>query len=372
MNKIKLFCSAVTIMTLLTSSTVIKTNEYNEKDIILKETGTIKQTIIEYDENGSIIVPNDNPIDIIKEPNIKTITISAVGDCTLGSDVKYGLNNSFLEKSKTVNDGYFFSGVKEILSNDDYTIANLECALTENKNAKDKEFAFRGEPSFVNILKEGSVECVNNANNHSKDFYEEGYNETIKVLENNLIDHFGYETISIKEIDGIKIANAGFTSYYAGHVEPYQIKEALEKMDEMGADIKIISIHGGYEGEYEFDPIKQNLAHYAIDNGASLVLGHHPHVLQGIETYKGKNIVYSLGNFCYGGSRYPNDKDSMIYQHTFTFENDILVDEESKIIPVHITGSIGNDFRPVLVNEEENERIINKVLTYSHNFEYKK
>jgi len=358
-------------MTLLTSSTLIKTNDYNKEVAIKKENSQIEMGI-EYDENGAILVPSDEVIEIIKEPNIKTITISAVGDCTLGTDVKYGLNNSFLEKSKTVNDGYFFSGVKEILSNDDYTIANLECALTENTNAKNKEFTFRGEPSFVNILKEGSVECVNNANNHSKDFYDEGYNETIKILENNLIDHFGYETISLKEIDGIKIANAGFTSYYAGHVEPYQIKEALVKMDEMGADIKIISIHGGYEGEYEFDSIKQNLAHYAIDNGASLVLGHHPHVLQGIETYKGKNIVYSLGNFCYGGSRYPKDKDSMIYQHIFTFENDVLVNEESKIIPVYITGSTGNDFRPVLVNEEENERIINKVLTYSYNFEYKK
>ena len=79
-----------------------------------------------------------------------------------------------------------------------------------------------------------------------------------------------------------------------------------------------------------------NLAHSAIDNGADLVLGHHPHVLEGIEVYNGKNIVYSLGNFCFGGNSNPSDKDTMIFQQTFTVQNGELVEDNVTNIILYV------------------------------------
>lgn len=368
--KVKIISSALVLSTVLCCCSLEKeTYDYHviETSPIVTETNIVETTIPFSKEEIESIQTT------IKEPEIKTITISAVGDCTLGTDLKYGIYNSFVEKASKVDDEYFFSGVKDVLLKDDYTIANLECALTDDTIPKDKQFAFKGDIEFVNILKEGSVECVNTANNHSYDYYEAGYKDTLESLENASIDHFGYDVVSIKEIDGIKIANAGFTSYYAGNVTYKEIKDALDKMEEMNADIKIITIHGGIEKEYEFDSIKQDFAHYAIDNGADLVIGHHPHVLQGIEEYKGKNIVYSLGNFCYGGHRNPPDKDSMIYQQMFTFVDGKLDETKVNIIPVSLSSSKNiNDYKPSLVDEEESERIINKILKYSKNFEYQK
>lgn len=112
-----------------------------------------------------------------------------------------------------------------------------------------------------------------------------------------------------------------------------------------------------------------DLAHSAIDHGADLVLGHHPHVLQGIETYKGKNIVYSLGNFCFGGNSGPNDMDAMIFQQTFTLEDGELVgDNVTNITPVKISGSWAqgvNDYQPTPVEGDTGEGIISRIEEYS-------
>ena len=97
------------------------------------------------------------------------------------------------------------------------------------------------------------------------------------------------------------------------------------------------------------------------------MVGHHPHVLQGIEEYNGKNIVYSLGNFCFGGNRNPLDKDTMIFQQTFTFANGELVQDNVKnIIPCSLSSvKEYNDYQPTILEGSESERVLQKIQELS-------
>lgn len=104
------------------------------------------------------------------------------------------------------------------------------------------------------------------------------------------------------------------------------MKNGISRAKKNNAEIIIVSFHWGTERKYYPNSKQKSLGHYAINCGASLVLGHHPHVLQGIEQYKGRYIVYSLGNFCFGGNSNPKDKDTMIFQQTFTLKNGKSVD----------------------------------------------
>ena len=129
----------------------------------------------------------------------------------------------------------------------------------------------------------------------------------------------------------------------------------------------IVSFHWGTEKATYPDEIQKTLAHIAVDNGADIVVGHHPHVLQGIEEYNGKNIVYSLGNFCFGGNRNPLDKDTMIFQQTFTFENGELVQDNVKnIIPCSLSSvKEYNDYQPTILEGSESERVLQKIQELS-------
>jgi len=129
----------------------------------------------------------------------------------------------------------------------------------------------------------------------------------------------------------------------------------------------IAYFHWGIETHYRPSSHQRDLGRFTIDNGADLVLGAHPHVIQGIEVYKGKNIVYSLANFSFGGNRRPFDMDTFIFQQTFTFENGVLQDtNETNIIPARTTSALTyNNYQPTPVEGEEAERILNFIQELS-------
>ena len=132
-------------------------------------------------------------------------------------------------------------------------------------------------------------------------------------------------------------------------------------------------MHWGTEYEYAQNYAQTSMAHYMIDNGVDLVLGSHPHVLQGIEKYRGRYILYSMGNFCFGGNTDPADKDSMIFQQTFTFVNgELQQDDNIKIIPASVSGvSWCNNYQPVVLEGAEKQRVMEKIMRYSSGFEYR-
>lgn len=314
----------------------------------------------------------DLAIQSIEEPPTKEITISAVGDCTLGRDDKYDYPNSlpYVLEQNEHDYSYFFSGVQSVLGNDDLTIANLEGPFTTFDQKRDKKFTFKGDLDYPNILIEGSVEAVNLANNHMYDYQERGYLDTLKALEEFNVPYFGYDNYLIKEIDGIKIGMAGILGWTEEEAKN-ETDKAIAYLKENDVNLIIMTYHWGIEREYKQNSTQENIAHYAIDLGADLVLGHHPHVLQGIEYYNGKYIVYSLGNFVFGGNKNPSDKDTMIFQITYSYENGEIKDITINIIPCSLSSvNDKNDYQPTILEGEEKERVLNKVLESSTNLEY--
>jgi poly-gamma-glutamate synthesis protein (capsule biosynthesis protein) len=326
---------------------------------------------------------SNNVVSINTEPSITSskdnsldneeITLSFVGDCTIGTDNNFGYSRSFTDVFNKNNKDfdYFFRGVESILANDDLTIANLETTFTNATKKRVKQFNFKGDPSYVNILLEGSVEVVNLANNHTYDYLEKGYNDTIATLKDANVDYYGNSVLLIKEVKGIKIGFAGFMGFNGVKSTCVQIDKAMKYFNDNNVDIKIVSFHWGIEREHYFNSNQETLGKYSIDKGANLVIGHHPHVLQGIQEYKNAYIVYSLGNFVFGGNKNPSDKDAMIFQQTFKFENDKLVGNSIKIIPVSISSKTNqNDYQPTILESQNKVKVLTRINQYSKNFIY--
>ena len=297
-----------------------------------------------------------------------SITVSMVGDCTLGTDVNFDQSTSFDAFYQMKNDpGYFFQNVKDIFTADDFTVANMEGTLTTSNDRQQKTFAFKGDPSYTEILTRGGVEATNLANNHSHDYGDQSYEDTIQYLEAAGITTFGYDRTAVMDVKGIKVGLIGIYELKDGLGRQQQVIDTIQEVKDQGAQVIIVSFHWGTEKSNVPDDIQKTLAHLAIDQGADLVVGHHPHVLQGIEKYQGKNIVYSLGNFCFGGNKNPSDKDTMIFQQTFTVENGELVEDDvTNIIPCSLSSESGyNNYQPMVLEGSEKERVLQKIEEFS-------
>ena len=298
--------------------------------------------------------------------NTKTITISAVGDCTLGSDSRY--NSLFISKYKDKGADYFLKNVKSVFEKDDLTLVNLEGTLTDATTRANKTFTFKGSKSYTKILTDSGVEAVNIANNHTMDYGQKGFDDTIAALKNAEIKYSGYSKIAYHKTKGIKIAMIGLSALSANAESDIisQTKDLIKKARNRGADIVITSFHWGVERDYYPNSKQTNIAKAAIDNGSDLVIGHHPHVLQGISIYKGKYIAYSLGNFCFGGNSNPSDKNTMILQVSFKLKDKKITSTTAKVIPCSLSGSkTCNDFQPKRLSGSEKNDLIKKLNTYS-------
>lgn len=302
-----------------------------------------------------------------KEPEIISITISAAGDVTLGGDDRYGYAGSFNQEAKESGLNHFAKNIKDIFSEDDLTMVNLEGALTTATARKDKQFTFRGDPSYVEILTLGNIDAVNLANNHTLDFFQKGYEDTMKYLREAGIGYFGFENHYIKEINGVKIGMLGYTGWQDTTTLRSKIQQDIDKLSEEDVIVIIVNFHWGQERSYVPNQTQISLGRFTIDAGADLVVGHHPHVVQGIEEYNGKFIVYSLGNFMFGGNRNPSDKDTFVFQQTFHIIDGVLSDEKDiKVVPFSISSvSHRNNFQPTPLTGTDAERVRGKIFDLS-------
>ena len=294
-----------------------------------------------------------------------SLTLSVVGDCTLGTDETFDYDTSLNAYYENYGADYFLQNVKDIFSTDDLTIANFEGTLTDSDEREDKTFAFKAPASYASILTGGSVEAVNTANNHSHDYGEESFDDTLAALDDAGIVHFGYDETAVMDVKGIKVGLVGIYELYDHLEREQQLKDNIAKVKADGAQLIVVIFHWGNETETVPDSNQTTLGRIAIDEGADLVCGHHPHVLQGIETYKGRNIVYSLGNFCFGGNSSPSDMDTMIYQQTFTIDADgVKKDNVTNIIPCSISSAAYdgyNNYQPTPAEGDETTRILGKI-----------
>ena len=301
--------------------------------------------------------------------DVVTITLSAAGDTTLGGDSRWAGYHAFMREFR--NSGYdhshFLRNISHIFRDSDLSIVNLEGTLTYATYHMDKEFVFRGPPHFAKMLSSSYVDAVTIANNHTIDFFDRGYRDTVNALRAEDIVYFGNEFNTIMEVNGINVGLFGHRIWHDSAQNRSRITDSMENLRERGAQLIIAYFHWGTEHVNFPEPYQVAIGRYAIRNGADLVLGAHPHVIQGVEEYMGRHIVYSLANFCFGGNANPRDQDSFIFQQTFTFhEGQLQPYDEINIIPIFVSSvRYRNDFQPTVAEGEDAQRILGRISRYS-------
>ena len=333
--------------------------------IILLTAGTVKLGMAAFTGNteSQKKKPDDGMESVIEsetdtEGEPAEILLSFTGDCILGTDEFFAWDTGLPAYYDLYGPEYFLKNVRSIFEEDDLTIVNMEGTLTEETTRVDKQFAFKGDPEYVKILTSSSVEAANVANNHSHDYGEKSFQDTVQTLEENGIKTFGYDDVAILEVKGIRVGMFGIYEL-DDHLERIpQVKQDIAKLKDQNVDIIVAVFHWSNELVTVPDENQVTLAHLAIDEGADVVVGHHPHVVQGIDEYKGKIIAYSLGNFCFGGNTHPTEMDTFIFQQKFILDGKRnITNSEYKVIPCRVSSETTyNNYQPTpLVGEEAKE-----------------
>lgn len=296
----------------------------------------------------------------------QTLKMSFIGDCVIGGDpIDYG-EESFIWFSENYPPDYFFEKVRSELSKDDFTLANLECVLSDNLQleAVDKgyepAFWFRAKAKNAQILTEGSVEVAGVVNNHTYDFGDEGYADTVKALEDTgLLVGEDCQPIYFEK-NGIKVGVV-YANLWGYYQESY-IEDALKEMQDK-CDYKIVFFHGGEEGQHEPDNFKIDACRDLAASGlCDLIVGSHPHVLQPLEVVNGVPVFYSLGNFCYAGNNYPENK-TVIFGVTLKKDDRGSISAETDIIPCYVYTGAYNTFQPAVITDEADKKEILDMLS---------
>lgn len=316
------------------------------------------------DEVGSVGISEDSPGN-----THENIVVTLVGDIMLSRGVQ-----PYLEK---YGYDYPYEEVRDIFLNDDLTIGNLECPITDRNSAADKtkRFVFRADEENAAALKRAGIDCLNLANNHSMDYLSGGLSDTMKHLKEQRLPFVGAgengssDTSFVFEKNGISV---GLLAYSALPPEGFFFNEEKSTVQYIGAtnlsrleteiealscDFTIVYFHWGIEYEPYKSETQEMLAKSAIDAGADFVVGAHPHVLQGREVYKGKYIYYSLGNFIFDRQIPPGTDESMILQITVNQEGVGKVEEipvvirEGKPVRVEAVRQTGQIEREIFVRE---------------------
>lgn len=333
--------------------------------IILLTAGTVKLGMEAFTGNteSQKKKPNDGMESVIEsetdtESEPAEILLSFTGDCILGTDEFFAWDTGLPAYYNLYGPEYFLKNVRSIFEEDDLTIVNMEGTLTEETTRVDKQFAFKGDPEYVKILTSSSVEAANIANNHSHDYGKKSFQDTVQTLEENGIKTFGYDDVAVLEVKGIRVGMFGIYEL-DDHLERIpQVKQDIAKLKDQNVDIIVAVFHWSNELVTVPDENQVTLAHLAIDEGADVVVGHHPHVVQGIDEYKGKMIAYSLGNFCFGGNTHPTEMDTFIFQQKFILDGKRnITGSEYKVIPCRVSSETTyNNYQPTpLVGEEVKE-----------------
>lgn len=305
-------------------------------------------------------------------PDDGAIRLIATGDMYLG-----GWAESTLKQKK--ESGYFFAGVQPLLSEADVLMGNLECPLSlKGKVYVTKEFTLHASSTMANELKAAGFDYVGLANNHMLDFGPAALQETLQVLDSTGILHSGAgmnlagaRQCAVYTAKGIRFAFLSYSNtypaeFYAGSSKPGTapgwtnfVKADIKAAHEQ-ADIVIVSFHWGAERTNYPVAYQMELARASIDSGADLIVGNHPHVLQGIQIYNGKVIAYSLGNFVFGSYSSSKIRDSVLLEVRFRDKNI----DQVKLYPINVDNRVVQ-FRPALYDATNAARVLGDMRTYS-------
>lgn len=286
-------------------------------------------------------------------------TMCAVGDVNLGGDMSPILSANGFD--------YVWTGVRDKLKAATLTFANLECTMSyRGEQVQGKTFTFRGDPAALPAMKEAGVDVVSQANNHARDFGATALVDSLGYLDTNGIGRCGagvdYASAHVPAYmlaNGLSVAflaydDIGYAGWYAdvGYPGVCDATDTARLVADIvnakqNADLVVVSFHWGTEKKYSPDAAQTAYAHLAVDQGADVVLGHHPHVPQGYEFYKGKLICNSLGNFVFSPG---SDEGHYTVLTELSMDSSGLLG--ATVYPVHIDngrpsimgGSAGNDW----------------------------
>lgn len=343
---------------------------------LLSEPETLEQDAFSTPEPEPSLTPEPTPEPTptpTPEPEVISLTVSAAGDVSLGILQIHGYAGTFREMYDIQGPDYFFQNVKQIFEEDDMTIVNFEGVLTESTDLVEKQYNIKGDPSYIEILPLGSIEAVSFGNNHRMDYGQQGSDDTVALFEKNNIPYAYDDNIGIYETQGIRIGFVSINEVYDGEAVEVWLEDGINQLQEENVNLIIACCHWGIERDDYPNDYQQELGRKCIDWGADLVLGCHPHVLQGLEVYNGKFILYSMGNFCFGGNRNPKDKETMIFQQTFTFIDGVKQEDlQAKVIPCYISSVLSrNDYCPTPAEGNDYISILERINTLSEPFNTK-
>ncbi len=309
-------------------------------------------------------LPRYPPLSAEKMAGLTRATVTMTGDCVLGGEEKTRRNESSFDNVIAQKGmAWPFSAFEQLFAQDDITFVNLEGVLKDNVKGRltEKLHTFRGLAAYTEILRLGSVEQVNIANNHYIDYGKAGRESTLEALTQAGIAFSGYQELHTAVVNGKKIGFGGIRETVYRQKRNIMAGD-IQALEDMGCDIIIYACHFGKEYARTHNALQEKMAREAIDLGADLVVGHHPHVVQGIEYYNGGVILYSLGNFVFGGNLKLTEFDACIVQAVFLWEGEKYLGVQLQLVPVLTTGiSPGNDFRPIPVQGEDKKRILKKI-----------
>jgi len=300
----------------------------------------------------------------------KQITLNFGGDVTLADYFQWYVGKRY---------SYPFAKLKAF-GRADISMVNLENPLTKRGRVRDKPYVFRALPEYVRILQNGGIDLVNLANNHIYDYSRQGLLDTIQKLDAAGIFHVGAgrnlaaaRQPVILTVKGVRL---GFLAYYGlrAHSESHPatadsagtalrnlrfIRQDIQNL-KAKTDLIIVNFHWGREKQIEPDAEQIYFAHKTIDYGADLIVGHHPHVWQGLEKYKGKIIAYSLGNFIFGGNSRKHETSAFLRVYVSVKSKQV---NGVEIIPVQI-----NYWQPQLLSGAEAQNFIHRLKQISSHF----
>lgn len=295
------------------------------------------------------------------------MTFTFTGDCAIGCNYSwFEQSASFVKVIEEKGFDYPFANVRDIFDKDDLTVINLENVLqdTNKGRASGRKYNFRGPTAYAELIAQNGIEACSLGNNHTKDFGNVGMASTKEALTGSGVGWFVDKELFYFEKGGVKVA---FLSFWESSFNSHRrwLKTELPRLKaEDSVDFIVICLHAGNEYQFKHSRETEDKAHYAIDCGADLIVGTHPHVLEGIEIYKGRTILYSLGNFVFGGNRKYNEgrTQGMLAQVTLTFSEGGYESQQVTLIPCEISGTFPqNNYQPFLLTGQAAQAVIDLV-----------
>lgn len=288
-----------------------------------------------------------------KYPSYQEIKLTFLGDCILASNAGDARTDSFAATALKQPSSYFFDKAVPFYNDSDLVIANSEFVMSDNdltKTQKDGEaFWFKASSNTAQILKKGGIDLVTIGNNHTSDYGEQGYEDTKAALDTYGIKWGDLDNPVYINKNGITfgiICTKMFSTNYDPLITPV-VEEVVAN-----SDYQIMYFHGGEENQHTPEDWLVDMCHKYADMGIDLIVGSHPHVLRPMEEYNGTDIIYSLGNFCYGGNRQPENR-TVILNETLVFDEDgNFISQDEEFIPFYVHGGRINNWQPTPVNDE--------------------